>query len=89
MTSDDKPDAIESSRTASVDTRETLEDIEALACDPDPARDLGYEVSDWEQFTFGERSGHVVFLPGTDDLVVEDAFILADESAVCNLRTKS
>jgi hypothetical protein len=63
---------------------------EGVPADPHPARDLGFEAVDLEvvHSSDGERS-HVLVLPSEDDdLLREEAFIVADESAVVDLETR-
>lgn len=87
MTTDDHLDAIETSVATDADQDVGLEELEALACDPDPARDLGYELSDWERLQTGGEDGGTVFLPEIEEHLLEEAFIIVEESALCELRT--
>jgi hypothetical protein len=62
---------------------------EGVPADPHPARDLGFEAVDLEivRSSDGERS-HVLVLPGEDDeMLREEAFIVAEEEAVVDLET--
>lgn len=59
-------------------------DWKQLAPDPDPVDDLGYEPDNWQQYeseTAGQR--HVVFVPSEKS--EQDAFVVAEESAVTDL----
>lgn len=89
MTSDDDSLDPLTSRTAKTEPPVGIEDLEALACDPDPRGDLGYEVADWEQLPAGGKSSHTLFLPPDEAALLDDAFIVADESALCDLRTRA
>lgn len=89
MTTDDHLDGIETSVATDADQDISLDELEALACDPDPARDLGYEVADWERLQTGGENGGTVFLPETEDDLLDEAFIVVEESALCELRTRA
>lgn len=74
-------------RTASPDgstgyTRTEWEDLES---DPDLCRDLGYDLAAWEQFQTLDGSDQLMFLPEDEDLLREDAFVVADEDSVVDL----
>jgi hypothetical protein len=86
MTTDDHLDGIETSATSDEDRYLGLDELEALPCDPDPARDLGYELTDWERLHPGGETA-TVFLPATEERLLEEAFIVVEESALCELRT--
>ena len=60
-------------------------DWDAVPADPEEA-DLGYEIADWG-IVRAERdgSGHVMFLPGEEDELREEAFIVADDESVCDV----
>lgn len=54
--------------------------------DPDPVRDLGYEMIDLEVFeTEEEETDRYMFLPGRKDMLADDAFIVASAGAVCDV----
>jgi len=54
--------------------------------DPDLEEDLGYRIVDWEVIRAREDdSGRLMFLPADEEMLRDDAFILADEDAVCNV----
>jgi hypothetical protein len=53
--------------------------------DPDPQQNLGYELSDWEVLSPSRGSGQVVFLPEDEELLREEAFVIADRSTLCSL----
>ena len=65
---------------------EEHEDWERLRMDPDPEADLGYESSEWDVLSVetGGRNQRL-FLPADEEMLRDDAFILADEDAVCNV----
>ena len=54
--------------------------------DPDPEDDLGYDPLEWDVVstdTAGREQ--LLFLPADEDALHEDAFIVADADAVCDL----
>lgn len=56
--------------------------------DPDPAVDLGYEAIDLDVIpTNADGRERVLVLPTDEDLLRENAFIVASEGAVCDLET--
>jgi len=63
-------------------------DWESLSADPDPETDLGYVGTDWDviRTTQKERS-HLLFLPKDEQLLKQEAFVIADESAVVDVAT--
>lgn len=50
--------------------------------DPDPKRDLGYDIADLTVVESPTET-HIVFLPSTESHLDEEAFIIADTDAVC------
>jgi hypothetical protein len=86
MTSDDE---LSTSRIGDTDTQMDVDDIEQLPTDPDPGRDLGYELSDWERITTADDSQQLVFLPEEEEMLLQDAFIIVEEDDLCDLRTRS
>jgi hypothetical protein len=70
--------APENARTAEGDWRE-------VPRDPDP-EDLGYEIDDWEVIRARkDERGHLMFLPEEEDMLREEAFIVADNASVCDV----
>lgn len=63
-------------------------DWERLAADPDPARDLDYELHDWDVVEANNTSGQLIFLPQDDALLKDDAFIVAEPESVCDVRER-
>ena len=63
-------------------------DWESLSADPDPKADLGYVGTEWDviRTTQKERS-HLLFLPKDEQLLKQEAFVIADESAVVDIAT--
>lgn len=61
-------------------------DWERLPADPE-ARDLGYPQLDLEVVRAPARdgSGQLLFLPKDEDMLKDDAFIVADGAVVCDL----
>jgi hypothetical protein len=58
------------------------EEWEEAAADPDPERDLGYEMMELEMFEPDDGSERFMFLPSNKEMITDDAFILASESAI-------
>lgn len=65
---------------------EEHENWEQLRMDPDPEADLGYESSEWEVLSVetGGRNQRL-FLPTDEDALHDDAFIVAEASALCDV----
>lgn len=63
----------------------TYEDWVALPSDPDLEVDLGYRTRDWESFRTLDGSDQVMFLPEEEELLREDAFVVAADSVLCDL----
>lgn len=56
----------------------SLPDWRELDADPDPERDLGYDLDEWEVVEARSRGeDHLMFLPSDEELLKEDAFIVA------------
>ncbi len=66
----------------------TRAEWEQLPADPDPERNLGYELVDWEEFTALDGTDQVMFLPSDEDVLREDAFVVAEREAVCDLEDR-
>ena len=62
------------------------EDWKALPTNPDPMEDLGYDPLEWDVVS-AQSSGRnqLLFLPADEDALRADAFIVAEESAVCDV----
>lgn len=75
---------------AGADAREPLTraEWEQLPADPDPERNLGYRPLDWEQFTALDGTDQVMYLPADEAVLREDAFVVADQEAVCDLEDR-
>ncbi|MDG5776858.1 hypothetical protein VB773_22175 [Haloarculaceae archaeon H-GB2-1] len=56
-----------------------------LPTHPDLKRNLGYELIDLEVIRPENDSNFLVFLPQDEELLRDDAFLLADEDIVCNV----
>lgn len=57
-----------------------------LPADPDPERDLKYDVRDWKVITTrtnGRR--RLMFLPENEERLRDDAFVVADGQSVCDV----
>ncbi|WP_256394084.1 hypothetical protein [Natronoarchaeum rubrum] len=63
------------------------EEWEALPMDPDPKADLGYEPLELDVISAENRGeNQLLFLPTDEEALRADAFIVADEGAVCDVR---
>ena len=61
----------------------SLEAWEALPSDPNG--ELGYDLADWDVITPADSSDQLIFLPTEEEILKEDAFIIADEESVRDL----
>ena len=66
-------------------SRPTRQDWEQLPADPDPERDLGYRIEHWETFRASTDGENVMFLPGNEELLRTEAFLVADAASVCDV----
>ena len=70
------------------DVRSDREGWRSAPRDPDPA-DLGYDITDWEVIRARkDGGGHLMFLPEDEDRLREEAFIVAESGAVCNVEDR-
>lgn len=54
--------------------------------DPDPNTDLDYEIKPLTIIkTSNEEGGHYMILPGDEDQLTDDEFVVADPGSVCLL----
>jgi len=60
-------------------------DWERLPDDPDPERDLGYTRASLSVVRTENGKGHYLFLPEDEGDIRDEAFIIADDSAVRDL----
>ena len=59
---------------------------ESTPADPDPQRDLGYLCGEWEIIrTRSLQRTHLLFLPQDKQLLDQEAFVIATESAVVEI----
>ncbi|WP_255198786.1 hypothetical protein [Halorarius litoreus] len=59
---------------------------EDVAPNPDLERDMGYEIRDWEAVSARAAGGdRLLFLPTDEDLLREEAFVVADTDVVCDV----
>lgn len=65
----------------------SLEAWKSLPSNPDPNREFGYELTDWDVITHDDEAGGLIFLPSEQEALAENAFIVADEDDVCELVT--
>jgi hypothetical protein len=66
----------------------SLEAWKSLPSEPDLARAFGYDLADWDIVTSPGHSDQLILLPEEQEALAENAFIIADEGDVCDLRTK-
>lgn len=58
---------------------------ESVPRDPNP-EDLDYELDDWEVIRARKDGrGHLMFLPEHEELLREEAFVVADADSVCDV----
>jgi len=81
MSSDDR----EGDRTLLSNDRLAGTDWSDVPTDPDPRRHLGYQLRDWELLTMSRDSDQVVFLPENEELLRDEAFVLAERDDLCSL----
>ena len=56
-----------------------------VAADPDPAKDLGYDLANWESHRVTYRDGdRYVLVPVDEDAFDREAYIVADADAMCD-----
>jgi hypothetical protein len=66
-------------------TQTGRENWQSVSRDPDP-EDLGYDMDDWEVIRARKDDrGHLMFLPENEDMLREEAFIVADSCSVCDV----
>ena len=58
---------------------------EDVSPNPDPVRDLGYELMDLEVLETEDGTDRYMLLPTNEEMLARDAFIVADEAAVCDV----
>ena len=58
---------------------------EKLPANPDIHTDLGYSTTDWEVIETLDNSNQVIFMPEDEELLKDDAFIVANEHITCDL----
>ncbi|WP_049970213.1 hypothetical protein [Haladaptatus cibarius] len=60
-----------------------------LPADPDLEGDLGYEIDEWDVIRASKNDkGRLMFLPKDEEMLRDDAFILAEASSVCNVEDR-
>ncbi len=63
-------------------------DWESVPVDPDPVDDLGYVYVNWDVVRTTQKDcSHLVFLPKQEQLIDQEAFVIATESAVVDIAT--
>ncbi|GAA0230291.1 hypothetical protein ACFFQF_13855 [Haladaptatus pallidirubidus] len=59
-----------------------------LPADPDLEGDLGYKLDEWDVIRASKNDGRLMFLPKDEEMLRDDAFILADARSVCNVEDR-
>lgn len=86
MTEDESnADELRSPDAADTDAAEIV-DWTTVSADPHPT-DLGYETAEWERIPTTDRD-QVIFLPGNEEDLEDDAFVVLDETDLCDLVTR-
>lgn len=57
----------------------------SLSADPENTADLGYTLTNWEEFETLDKTDQTIFLPEDESNIEEAAFIVADDDAVLDL----
>ncbi|WP_138799169.1 hypothetical protein [Halostella sp. PRR32] len=67
-------------------THPTRSEWAQKAEDPDLEDDLGYELDNWEMVEARNAEGEqLMFLPNDEEMIKDEAFIVAEPDAVCDL----
>lgn len=61
-------------------------DWESVPTDPGP-ESLGYETSEWERIPVADEN-QVIFLPGNEEDLADDAFVVLEDNDLCDLVTR-
>ncbi len=77
-------------QTESPDTGEemTREDWESVATEPDNKLDLGYQLSEWEQFEALDDTDQLIFLPSSEAQLEDAAFVVAADDSIVDLNSQ-
>jgi hypothetical protein len=62
-------------------------DWESVAADPGPGS-LGYGTSEWERVPVSDDEDQVIFLPGNEEDLADDAFIVLAGADLCDPVTR-
>ena len=63
----------------------TREAWESVATEPDDTTDLGYSLTEWEQFETLDDSNQLIFLPDSEAQLKDAAFVVAETDSVVDL----
>lgn len=66
----------------------TKQQWESLAANPEDGADLGYEITEWEQFETLDGTDQMMFLPTDESELKDAAFVVAEESAMVDLEKR-
>lgn len=76
-------------QTAQPDDGEmTREAWEAVATEPDDETDLGYRLTEWEQFETLDDTDQLIFLPNSEAQLEDAAFVVATTDTVIELENR-
>lgn len=82
----DEPDADETEvteRNSHDQRRQSTAEWADVPPDPDPGA-LDYELDQWERIP-ADDGEQVIFLPGDEDAIEEEAFVVLETSGLCDL----
>lgn len=65
----------------------TRERWASLRANPDDGADLGYEITEWEQFETLDSTDQVMFLPTDEEELKDAAFVVTEASHLVDLET--
>lgn len=66
-------------------SKATGEVWDAVASNPNPNEDLGYDLQALNVITVGEADEQCMILPSDSDHLADDEFMVADPSSICDL----
>jgi hypothetical protein len=74
--------------SSAADQEMTREAWESIATEPDAETDLGYQLTEWEQFETLDDTDQLIFLPDSETQLKDAAFVVADTETVVNLEDR-
>lgn len=88
MTDDEESADVRHTGRAGDGTTSLPADWEGRPVDPDPYEDLGYDPVPWERISVVDDTDRVIFLPDSEEQLKDDAFIVTETGAICDLSSK-